>query len=146
MSCRRYAAGRKQTSTICLTSAGPILTDIKTFKKKNPGSSSLKNRRPPRSPCLGGGDPLSVSPRGEGGWWRMCDGWWKILFFSKRSKRLCSFSWRKKKEPKEHPPLPILSLMERLKLRTAETDSSSCVLVSRDDAMGDERDPLGPPV
>jgi len=35
---------------------------------------------------------------------------WKILFFSKRSKRLCSFSWRKKKEPKEHPPLPILSL------------------------------------
>ena len=26
--------------------------------------------------------------------------------------------------------------MERLKLRTAETDSSSCVLVSRDDAMG----------
>ena len=27
-----------------------------------------------------------------------------FIFFSKRSKRLCSFSWRKKKEPKEHPP------------------------------------------
>ena len=40
----------------------------------------------------------------------MAEGRWKILFFSKRSKRLCSFSWRKKKEPKEHPPLPILSL------------------------------------
>ena len=26
------------------------------------------------------------------------------FFFLKRSKRLCSFSWRKKKEPKEHPP------------------------------------------
>ena len=29
---------------------------------------------------------------------------WLYTFFSKRSKRLCSFSWRKKKEPKEHPP------------------------------------------
>ena len=28
--------------------------------------------------------------------------------------------------------------------RTAETDSSSCVLVSRDDAMGDERPPRSP--
>ena len=43
-------------------------------------------------------------------------------------------------------PYPSSPYMERLKLRTAETDSSSCVLVSRDDAMGDERDLLGPPV
>lgn len=26
------------------------------------------------------------------------------MSFSKRTKRICSFSWRKKKEPKEHPP------------------------------------------
>ncbi len=55
----------------------------------------------------------------------MAVGRWKILFFSKRSKRLCSFSWRKKKEPKEHPPLPIdegaTALVTRLagRLRTS---------------------------
>ena len=47
---------------------------------------------------------------------------------------------------KKQNPYPSSPYMERLKLRTAETDSSSCVLVSRDDAMGDERDLLGPPV
>ena len=33
-------------------------------------------------------------------------------FFSKRSKRLCSFSWRKKKEPKEHPPYQASPIWE----------------------------------
>ena len=50
----------------------------------------------------------------------MAVGRWKILFFSKRSKRLCSFSWRKKKEPKEHPPLPIpLVTRQAGRLRTS---------------------------
>jgi len=35
-----------------------------------------------------------------------------IFFFSKRSKRLCSFSWRKKKEPKEHPPYQASPIWE----------------------------------
>ena len=35
MFCWRYASGRKLTSTICLTSAELVLTDIQTFKKKN---------------------------------------------------------------------------------------------------------------
>ena len=34
------------------------------------------------------------------------------IFFSKRSKRLCSFSWRKKKEPKEHPPYQASPIWE----------------------------------
>ena len=63
----------------------------------------------------------------------MCDGYVHFLGARKRNQ-------------KNIHPYPSSPYMERLKLRTAETDSSECVLVSRDDAMGDERDPLGPPV
>ena len=53
-------------------------------------------------------------------WWMMADGRTKAdgwclkvdIFFSKRSKRLCSFSWRKKKEPKEHPPYQASPIWE----------------------------------
>ena len=41
--------------------------------------------------------------------WMMAEGY---PFFSKRSKRLCSFSWRKKKEPKEHPPYQASPIWE----------------------------------
>ena len=55
--------------------------------------------------------------------WLMCDGYVHFLGARKRNQ-------------KNIHPYPSSPYMERLKLRTAETDSSECVLVSRDDAMG----------
>ena len=66
--------------------------------------------------------------------------------FRKEAKGYVHFLGARKRNQKNIHPYPSSPYMERLKLRTAETDSSSCVLVSRDDAMGDERDLLGPPV
>ena len=56
--------------------------------------------------------------------------------FRKEAKGYVHFLGARKRNQKNIHPYPSSPYMERLKLRTAETDSSSCVLVSRDDAMG----------
>ena len=63
----------------------------------------------------------------------MVDG--RFSSFRKEAKGYVHFLGARKRNQKNIHPYP-----------SAETDSSSCVLVSRDDAMGDERDLLGPPV
>ena len=61
------------------------------------------------------------------------------LLFEKKQKVMFIFLAQelgaRKRNQKNIHPYPSSPYMERLKLRTAETDSSSCVLVSRDDAM-----------
>ena len=54
----------------------------------------------------------------------------------KEAKGYVHFLGARKRNQKNIHPYPSSPYMERLKLRTAETDSSECVLVSRDDAMG----------
>ena len=76
----------------------------------------------------------------NGGRWLMSDG--RFSSFQKEAKGYAHFLGVRKRNQKNIHPYPSSPYMERLKLRTAETDSSECVLVSRDDAMGDERDPL----
>ena len=56
--------------------------------------------------------------------------------FRKEAKGYVHFLGARKRNQKNIHPYPSSPYMERLKLRTAETDSSECVLVSRDDAMG----------
>ena len=64
----------------------------------------------------------------------MADG--RFSSFRKEAKGYVHFLGARKRNQKNIHPYPSSPYMERLKLRTAETDSSECVLVSRDDAMG----------
>ena len=63
----------------------------------------------------------------------MADG--RFSSFRKEAKGYVHFLGARKRNQKNIHPYPSSPYMERLKLRTAETDSSECVLVSRDDAM-----------
>ena len=52
---------------------------------------------------------------------------WLLLFlcagvsFSKRNKRICSFLWRKEKEPKKHPPPPSLTSSSSITTRKSRS-------------------------
>lgn len=58
-----------------------------------------------------------------------------IPSFRKEAKGSVHFLGARKRNQKNIHPYPSSPYMERLKLRTAESTSSSCVLVRRDDAL-----------